>query len=303
MIDDPLRSLAFAWLREQVDLHGEVLSWQTLSAGFTVAERRLTLVGPTGIWRPRGFELPLSITSVYNGPYSDGLTTDGLLVYRYRGTDPAQRDNAGLRGACQTRTPLIYFHGIMEGRYVPVWPVTILEDRPEDLSCIVAVEQAYGLAGMEPAAVLPAEAGADSVLGVRRYITAVMRRRLHQASFRERVVAAYGGTCALCSLRHRELLDAAHIVPDSQPKGDPVVPNGLALCKIHHAAYDQNFLGISADYTVHVRQDIMDETDGPMLRHGLQGLDNGRIILPRHRVDQPDRERLEWRFEQFQKAG
>ena len=166
----------------------------------------------------------------------------------------------------------------------------------------MAVEQAYGLVGQERWAP-PEEAGAESVLGVRRYVTAASAAGIHQASFRERVVAAYGGTCALCSLRHRELLDAAHIIPDSQPKGDPVVPNGLSLCKIHHAAYDQNLLGISPDYSIHVRQDIMEETDGPMLRHGLQGLHHGRIVLPRHRVDLPDRERLEWRFEQFRKAG
>jgi hypothetical protein len=39
-----------------------------------------------------------------------------------------------------------------------------------------------------------------------------------------------------------ELLDAAHILPDGHPKGEPVVPNGLALCKLHHAAFDRQRL-------------------------------------------------------------
>jgi putative restriction endonuclease len=302
MIDDPLRSVAFSWLKELVDLHGEVVTWQTLLAGFEAGGKRITLAGPAGIWKPRGFELPLSITSVYNGPYDDGLQPDGLLVYRYRGTDPAHPDNVGLREAGRTRTPLIYFHGIMEGRYIPVWPVTILEDRPEDHSCLVAVEHAYGLVGMGSDWMPPEEAGGESILGVRRYIMAAMRLRLHQASFRERVIAAYGDSCALCRLRHRELLDAAHIVPDSRPKGDPVVPNGLSLCKIHHAAYDQNILGISPDYIIHVRDDILEEIDGPMLQHGLKGLHREKIVLPRRRIDRPDRERLEWRFGQFRRA-
>ena len=73
--------------------------------------------------------------------------------------------------------------------------------------------------------------------GRRRYITSEYRVRLHQAAFRERVLDAYQDQCSLCRLRHRELLDAAHIIPDSDPDGEPVVPNGLALCKLHHAAF------------------------------------------------------------------
>ena len=38
--------------------------------------------------------------------------------------------------------------------------------------------------------------------------------------------------------------------------------NVLSLCKIHHAAYDKNILGISPDYQVKVRIDILDEVDG-----------------------------------------
>ena len=83
---------------------------------------------------------------------------------------------------------------------------------------------------------------------------------------------AYNESCAVCSLHHRELLDAAHIIPDSDPlgRGVPVVANGLALCKIHHAAYDANILGIRPDYVVEIHHRLLDEIDGPMLRHGLQ---------------------------------
>ncbi len=77
-----------------------------------------------------------------------------------------------------------------------------------------------------------------------------------------------------------ELLDAAHIVPDTEPMGDAVVPNGLSLCKIHHPAYDSHIIGISPEYDVSVRRDILEEIDGPMLRHGLQELEGGRILLP-----------------------
>ncbi|MDD4962105.1 MAG: HNH endonuclease, partial [Candidatus Marinimicrobia bacterium] len=96
-----------------------------------------------------------------------------------------------------------------------------------------------------------------------------------------------------------ELLDAAHIIADSQEKGDPLVSNGLSLCKIHHAAFDQNIIGINPDYTIKIRQDILEETDGPMLKYGIQSLENHRLILPQHKKDWPDRERLEQRFGEF----
>lgn len=105
-------------------------------------------------------------------------------------------------------------------------------------------------------------------------------------------------------MKHERLLDAAHILPDKHPLGEPWVHNGLALCKIHHAAYDQNILGISRDYKVAIRADILLEHDGPMLTHGLQELD-GRTLMnvPRARAMQPKREFLDIRYEEFRASG
>jgi putative restriction endonuclease len=108
----------------------------------------------------------------------------------------------------------------------------------------------------------------------------------------------------MCRLRHRELLDAAHIVADTDDTGDPVVQNGLSLCKIHHAAFDGHYLSIDpADYRIHVRRDLLEEEDGPMLRHGLQELHRIPIELPRKTVDRPDPTRLERHWDRFQSAG
>ena len=106
----------------------------------------------------------------------------------------------------------------------------------------------------------------------------------------------------MCQLKHEPLLDAAHIVPDSDERGQPEIPNGLSLCKIHHTAYDVGILGISPDYKVHLRNDVLDEIDGPMLRHGLQAMHGSLIQLPR-RVDfRPREEYLADRFARFQAA-
>lgn len=92
------------------------------------------------------------------------------------------------------------------------------------------------------------------------------------------------------------------LVPDAEAGGEPVVPNGMSLCKIHHAAYDANLLGISPDYEININQALLEETDGPMLRHGLQEMHGRQIHPPRSRRQRPDRDRLEQRFKAFRNS-
>ena len=114
---------------------------------------------------------------------------------------------------------------------------------------------------------------------------------------------AYDHRCAFCDLRHKQLLEAAHITADSDPLGEPVVSNGMSLCRLHHAAFDRLLLGVHPSYVIHVRPDILYEIDGPMLKHGLQGLEGQRIVVPSRRVERPDEERLGERFAAFLGVG
>jgi putative restriction endonuclease len=107
----------------------------------------------------------------------------------------------------------------------------------------------------------------------------------------------------VCALKHGKLLDAAHIIGDDMPHGIPIVENGLSMCKIHHAAYDANLLGISPDYSVRINDALMSEIDGPMLLHGLQEMDGRQLALPTRRTDHPSKDRLAERFEEFLTAS
>jgi putative restriction endonuclease len=133
----------------------------------------------------------------------------------------------------------------------------------------------------------------------RRYALRAVKQRLHQASFREAVIAAYNGRCALSGLPEPLLLDAAHIVADKDERlGQPVVPNGIPLSKIHHAAFDAHLIGIDADYGLHVTERLLLQNDGPML-DALKQLNGGTIHLPGRVKDRPDQDRLALRFERF----
>jgi len=297
LAEEQVRLTAFQWLADQVDLHGDILPRALLAQGFELEGIRIPLVAPQGIFKPRVLkDIPLSITTTVHGPYDDQLGGDNMILYRYRGTDPWHRDNVGLRKAMVERTPLIYLHAVSPGKYMAVWPVFIVADNPESLTFTVAVDD-YSYAEKFLKNEGTTYIAEDS--GRRQYITATVKHRVHQRSFRERVLNAYRKQCALCQFRHDELLDAAHIIPDGEPGGDPVVVNGIALCKFHHAAFDKFFLGINPDYVIQIRSDILDEDDGPMLLHGLKSMHGKRIILPRSSSSRPSQERLEQRFDKF----
>jgi putative restriction endonuclease len=86
----------------------------------------------------------------------------------------------------------------------------------------------------------------------RRYALREVKARLHQASFRDAVLAAYGGRCAISHLPEPRLLDAAHIVMDAEEQlGQPIVSNGVPLTKIHHAAFDAHLIGIDPSFRIH----------------------------------------------------
>ena len=296
--DLKVRLAAFEWLGDLVAQHPDGLPRRILEEGYIFEGNRVPLVGPQGIFKPKVCDLPLSITTIPGGPYPDAM--DGpFLRYSYRGTDARHPDNVGLRLAQERHAPLVLFYRLRPGFYTCAKPVFIVGDDPAGLRFNVAVDDLSHLTAPQPRSM----AGEERAEIRREYVTASFRRRLHQQAFREQVLQAYSEQCSLCRLRHRELLDAAHIVADSEDEGDPVVSNGLALCKLHHAAFDSFFLAIRPDYTIEVRRSILEESDGPMLQVGLKEMHNQLIQLPRSRADRPDTLRLDSRYRQFLKVS
>jgi putative restriction endonuclease len=287
-----------AWLDETWRRGEELLGFAQL-AQFQFEGRRIPLMDrQRGIRKPAGLEAALSFRTTFTPPdqvppYEDAEGPDGLVRYKYRGQDPQHPENVAMQRAHERRLPLIWFFGIASGLYLPRYPVWLVANEPVQLQFAVALDDTQLLAPTDPAA------GPER----RRYAERLTRVRLHQPVFRARVLQAYQRCCSICRLRHAEFLDAAHILPDGHPRGLPVVPNGLALCKIHHAAYDRDILGVRPDLIVEIRADILREIDGPMLQHGLQEMAGVRLHVPRSPHARPDPDSLEERYEQFRAAG
>jgi putative restriction endonuclease len=293
--DLPYRLAAFARLEELQRLHGDSIPAAALREGFVHAGERVLFRAQQGIFKPRQMRLPLSIRTSAENPYGDELGPDGFLRYRYQGEDPHRHDNRWLRECMHAAVPLVYLHGLGGATYKPLWPVYIHADDPASLTFTVASDDMQTLAP---------DLSAGVVDDARRaYVTRLAVRRLHQAAFRQKVLVAYRTRCAVCRLRHQNLLDAAHILPDAHPDGAPIVANGLALCKIHHAAYDANIVGIRPDLVVEISEPVLREVDGPMLRYGLQATHGTRLVVPHRPADQPKPEFLEARYEEFRAAS
>ena len=269
------------------------LDW-TATGSFEFAGERFVIrqTRGRGIGKPRNLEAALSITTAYTpigrrAPYADSVGPDGLQRYHYEGSDPNLHTNRALRACMEYGLGLVYFVGVSEGIYAAVYPVYVIGDDPNRGEVTLGFDSSTATR----------DAGFTEI--ERRYALTTTRRRVHQPLFRADVLRAYQTSCAICRMRHRELLDAAHIVPDSMPRGEPIVPNGIALCKIHHAAFDQNLLGIRPDYQVVINNELLRETDGPMLKHGLQEMHGETLSLPHRSSAHPDASRLEERFAEF----
>ena len=75
----------------------------------------------------------------------------------------------------------------------------------------------------------------------RGYGTAKKKIRLHQQRFRDLLLRHYPAECSYCQIRVIELLEAAHLVPDSEG-GAASIANGRILCANHHLALDRGIL-------------------------------------------------------------
>ncbi|HVN61653.1 MAG TPA: HNH endonuclease [Gaiellaceae bacterium] len=294
MLDEDVRTSCFLALAVLQAQFGDDLPYDpALKQGFSFRGTRVPFLNyQKGIYRAAVQRGPaaLSIQTSAKSPYDDEETAGGFL-YAYRAGDVNQPDNRALRAAHDLAVPIVYFVATKPGWYQALYPWWVTDDDPARQRVTLRPGKLAGpMDDPEPATI-------DNPIE-REYAVRETRVRLHQGRFRGVVLPAYRNQCAICRLKEERLLDAAHIVADTEERGEPVVSNGLSLCTIHHRAFDQNLVGVSPDYEVRVARRLLDDEDGPMLEI-LKGSHGVTIELPRRRAAQPDRERLAVRFERF----
>jgi putative restriction endonuclease len=303
----PIRLAAFKRLEELTRHHGPVLNWDVLKEGFSFrGETYLFATQAKGIFRPkhmRGAALSIK-TTIPRGNrearYDDNAedAERGIFIYRFQGQDPENRDNQLLEQAYRQQTPLLYLLGIEPARYQPIWPVFIADFDKQALTCRVVAD--------DPAWVetsLPALHDGKADLIRRQYVTVQAKKRLHQALFRVEVLRAYETRCAVCHLPHEPLLHAAHIRPDSDELGEATVRNGLALCLLHHGAFDADLLGIRPDGQVELSPAMSELRQPSIIQCAFRAFEGRSILKPPRRDDWPSEEFLEERYQRFREQA
>jgi len=278
------------WLQRAYD---DLIPRSALLGGFEFRGERVSLGSfQKGIHRARQQQgqAALSVFTSPKSPYDDEIDEQtGAIIYAYREGALSSADNRALDAAFELQVPLIYFKGIEVGQYAVVQPVFVTQRDPAGR--VVLLEPGLPIADMTPD-------GLVSPKPVRAVALREVKVRLDQHRFRSDVMRAYRRRCTVCALKRPELVQAAHIV-DFAEQGVMEVTNGLALCAIHHLAYDRNLMGIDPAGVVHIARALREEIDGPMLREGLQSFHGNAIALPRGARDRPSPELLERRFERF----
>ena len=182
--------------------------------------------------------------------------------------------------------PLIWFFGVGESRFQAIFPVYLIAEEAQQHQFVVDIDAANNPVFNAPGV------SVESMNIVKGYTNRLARVRLHQRVLG--FVRAARLRVPVCRLQFETHSPSGRCPYHSgQGRGRSSVQNGLALCKIHHAAFDAKILGIRPDLTVHIRDDILAEVDGPMLKHGLQERHNQKLMsVPTLRAEKPDGELL-----------
>jgi len=123
----------------------------------------------------------------------------------------------------------------------------------------------------------------------RQTILSQIARKYRAADFRKRVLGAYEHRCSICGVQ-LELIDAAHIIPVAASTSTDETKNGIALCKLHHVAFDRNLISFDERYKIEISNKETARLTAANLVGGLKEFKQHlrtAIILPSDRRDYP----------------
>lgn len=267
---------------------GAVYSRADLAELFAISDMTLN----TGIFQPKGHASVWLFVTEHKTPdrtqYVDRLEGDTL---RWQGQSSGRKDHLIREHRIRDLELLLFYrHAKKEFdnygfRYEGVFDYVSDEGRnpasfilrrrvPDVLSVAQARVEEEGV--FNPQGVEDARA---------RVLTSIVRRR-GQGAFRQQLLSAYGGKCAITGCDVMDVLEAAHIVP-YQGDATNVVSNGLLLRADIHTLFDLGKIAIDPNNLV--------VSVCPELHSGEYGyLHAQQIRLPTDQHLRPSRDALAW---------
>lgn len=124
----------------------------------------------------------------------------------------------------------------------------------EELHAFGASKADFGV--LEQVSVNPLELNVDLIKTAsnpRQTALYQLTKKLRDASFKARVLNAYGNKCAFSGVQLK-LVDAAHILPVSADNSTDDTSNGIVLSAIHHRAYDRGLVTFDEKYNIVINE-------------------------------------------------
>lgn len=129
----------------------------------------------------------------------------------------------------------------------------------------------------------------DEVAAKRQYAIVATKRAVRALDFGKRVLGAYDHKCAMCGMQLR-LVDGAHILPVADKHSTDQTSNGIALCALHHRAYDRALVGFDPLFKVGVNERLVKELRASHRADGLAKFRSGLrpiLVVPPNSRDRP----------------
>ncbi len=289
---------AFSHISQLEMIYDNAVPDKALKKGFVFEGEVISLRGPQGIFKAQQMEnVTLSIMTRISRDgakpiYIDKETDDGF--YQYSFEESKNNRNRYLYASYSQTTPFVYFKAIKPAIYQCIWPcfVASINESKRYFEIQVGRKPRF----LEAITITDYEKPKELEA---RYLVRETKVRGHQAAFREIVLDAYRSRCAITGLPEKKLLEAAHIIPDSDELSTQCVSNGIALNRLHHRAYDADLIGIDPEYRIHIGTALTSIKDGPLLENGILSFDGHKLNLPRNKNSWPDVDYLNRRFENF----
>ena len=253
-----------------------------------------------------GVELPIvepSVGATVLLGWDDGRRVFAAFDVRHH-RDPKESDSVQIKGYAlngATARGEIVVYRRQNGEAALALPPELLLAYLRDRSALHDFGESAPTAaiGQQVLAEADSEQATEAVLaGLPDERLKVLRRvvlNVRDASFRRRVTEAYGHACAMCDVQ-LELVEAAHIVPVSDPASTDEIQNGLALCALHHTAYDQGLIEVRRDATIQVNAALLQRLHEENLGNGAADFARGlrdELRPPTREEDRPLAQYLE----------
>ena len=167
----------------------------------------------------------------------------------------------------------------------------------DELAEVQSARDLFGIVG-DPTADADPERVADKLSSVRSRRLTTRQVRMREDEFRKGVVGAYNFKCAISAMglvhsdtggAPRYEVDAAHIIPVKE-NGPDIVPNGMALAKTLHWAFDQGMVWIDGESRICT----MPEVERDRRNEWLRQYGGRRLSAPSSPKLAPDPAALRW---------